>query len=111
MGVDERSGRGLASHQQAKIERILGKAPGGERRPAIALVSCRKETTWKTLADVRMDFRHADPVGACTVFNIKGNHYRLIAGVRYEMQRVFVLKVMTHKQYDTEDWKNECHCY
>lgn len=31
-----------------------------------------------------MDFRHADPVGTCTVFNIKGNHYRLIAGVRYE---------------------------
>jgi hypothetical protein len=28
-----------------------------------------------------------------------------------EMQRVFVLKIMTHKQYDTEDWKNECHCY
>ncbi len=70
-----------------------------------------KKAAWKTLADVRMDFRHADPVGACTVFNIKGNHYRLIAGVRYEMQRVFVLKVMTHKQYDTEDWKNECHCY
>ncbi len=54
-----------------------------------------KKATWKTLADVRTDFRHADPVGACTVFNIKGNHYRLIAGVRYEMQRVFVLKVMT----------------
>jgi mRNA-degrading endonuclease HigB of HigAB toxin-antitoxin module len=36
---------------------------------------------------------------------------RLIAGVRYEMQRVFVLKIMTHKQYDTEDWKNECHCF
>lgn len=70
-----------------------------------------KKAAWKTLADVLMDFRHADPVGACTVFNIKGNHYRLIAGVRYEMQRVFVLKVMTHKQYDTEDWKNECHCY
>jgi len=70
-----------------------------------------KKAAWKSLADVRTDFRHADPVGACTVFNIKGNHYRLIAGVRYEMQRVFVLKVMTHKQYDTEDWKNECLCY
>jgi mRNA interferase HigB len=70
-----------------------------------------KKAAWRSLADVRMDFRHADPVGTGTVFNIKGNHYRLIAGVRYEMQRVFVLKIMTHKQYDTEDWKNECHCY
>lgn len=70
-----------------------------------------KKADWKNLPDVRADFRHADPVGTCTVFNIKGNDYRLIAGVRYEMQRVFVLKVMTHKQYDAEDWKNECHCY
>jgi mRNA interferase HigB len=70
-----------------------------------------KKATWKSLAEARMDFRHADPVGTCTVFNIKGNHYRLIAGVRYEMQRVFVLKIMTHKQYDTEDWEHECHCY
>jgi mRNA interferase HigB len=70
-----------------------------------------KKAAWKSLADARMDFRHANSVGACTVFNIKGNHYRLIAGVRYEMQRVFVLKIMSHKQYDTEDWKNECRCY
>ncbi len=68
-------------------------------------------TSEATPLDQQMDFRHADPVGNCTVFNIKGNHYRLIAGVRYEMQKVFVLKVMTHKQYDVEDWKNECRCY
>ncbi len=70
-----------------------------------------KKAAWKTLADTRQDFRHADPVGDCTVFNIKGNDFRMIAGVRYEMQRVFVLKIMTHKQYDTESWEDECNCY
>ena len=70
-----------------------------------------QKAAWKTLADARQDFRHADPVGTCTVFNIKGNNYRLIAGVRYEMQRVFVLKIMTHKEYDTENWEDECNCY
>ena len=49
--------------------------------------------------------------GSPEKLRIKGDHYRLIAGVRYEMQRVFVLKIMTHKQYDTEDWKNERHRY
>lgn len=70
-----------------------------------------KKAAWKSLAEARLDFRHADPVGTCTVFNIKGNHYRLIADVRYEMQHVFMLKIMTHRQYDTEDWEHECHCY
>ncbi len=70
-----------------------------------------RKATWRTLAETRQDFRHADSVGACTVFNIKGNDFRLIAGVRYESQRVFVLRIMTHKQYDTEDWEDECHCY
>lgn len=70
-----------------------------------------KKAAWRHLADVWMDFRHADQVGNCTVFNVKGNDYRLIVGIRYEIQKVFVLRVMTHKQYDTEDWKNECRCY
>lgn len=70
-----------------------------------------KKAAWRNLADVRMDFQHADPVGSCTVFNIKGNDYRLIAGVRYETQKVFVLRIMTHKQYDTEAWEDECHYY
>ena len=69
-----------------------------------------KKANWESLADARQDFRRADAVGACTVFNIKGNDFRLIAGVRYEIQRVFVLKIMTHKQYDKEDWKDECRC-
>jgi mRNA interferase HigB len=81
------------------------------REPLMHWYRVTKKAAWRTLADVRKDFRHADPVGACTVFNIKGNHYRLIASVRYELQRVYVLKVMTHKQYDMEDWKNECRCY
>ncbi|MEP7338652.1 MAG: type II toxin-antitoxin system HigB family toxin [Acidobacteriota bacterium] len=54
------------------------------------------------MAEAGMDFRHADPEGTSTVFNIKGNHYRLIADARYQTQRVFVFKVMTNKQYDTE---------
>ena len=60
---------------------------------------------WTNLADVRRDFGHADVVGRRTVFNIKGNAYRLIAGVNYRTGRVFILYILTHAQYEKGKWK------
>jgi mRNA interferase HigB len=40
-----------------------------------------------------------------TIFNIAGNEYRMIARVNYETQRVFVLHLLTHAEYDRGDWK------
>ena len=60
---------------------------------------------WRNLMEVREVFPHADPVGERTVFNIAGNKYRLIARVNYETQRIFVLEILTHSQYDKGDWK------
>ena len=60
---------------------------------------------WRNLADVRADFSHADVVGRRTVFNIRGNHYRLIARVNYRTRRVFILYVLTHVEYSKGDWK------
>lgn len=63
---------------------------------------------WLNLAQTRHDFPHADPVGDCTVFNIGGNKYRLIAKIRYNKQRVYIINVLTHKEYDKEKWKDDC---
>jgi mRNA interferase HigB len=38
---------------------------------------------WHDLSEVRQTFRHADVVGDKTVFNIKGNAYRLITYIHY----------------------------
>jgi mRNA interferase HigB len=57
------------------------------------------------LADVRVDFGHADPVGDLTVFNIKGNRYRLIARIIYATQKVFVRRVLTHVEYSEGGWQ------
>ena len=35
-----------------------------------------KRATWKNLAEVRNDFRHADLLGRRTIFNIAGNNIR-----------------------------------
>ena len=60
---------------------------------------------WRNLIELRADFGHADLVGRRTVFNIHGNDYRLIARVNFIAQRVFVLHVLTHKEYDKGGWK------
>lgn len=59
---------------------------------------------WNSLADVRKDFGHADVVGRRTVFNVRGNRYRLIARVNYRTRRVFILRILTHSEYDEGGW-------
>ena len=60
---------------------------------------------WKSLAEMRQTFPHADPVGRLTVFDIGGGKYRLIARVNYRTQRVFIRAVLTHAEYDRGGWK------
>jgi mRNA interferase HigB len=55
-------------------------------------------------------FPQADQVGDCVVFNV-GNSHRLIGRIRYRTQRVYVLRVLTHAEYDRQKWPDECGCY
>ena len=64
-----------------------------------------KRADWRSLAEVRSDFAHADIVGRRTVFNIHGNDYRLIARVNYRTKRVFILYILTHVEYSKGEWK------
>jgi len=54
---------------------------------------------------VKRVYPSADLVGRYTVFNIRGNKYRLIARVVYRSQTVFVVAIMTHEEYDLGNWK------
>jgi mRNA interferase HigB len=60
---------------------------------------------------VRAEFGTVSLVGTCVVFNIGGNRYRLIARILYASQKVFILMVMTHAEYDQDKWKAECGCH
>lgn len=64
-----------------------------------------KRADWKSLEDVRQQFPSADGVGAYTVFNIKGNSYRLITEINYQARRLYIRAVLTHAEYDREGWK------
>lgn len=61
--------------------------------------------TSRTPAEMKQVYGNADLVGRRTVFNIAGNKYRLIARVNYRTQRVFVLYLLTHAEYDRGAWK------
>ncbi len=60
----------------------------------------------RKLADVQMTFASADAVGKWTVFNIKGNQFRLIAEINYAGGRIYIRHVLTHAEYDRGGWKS-----
>ena len=50
-------------------------------------------------------------MGTCTVLNLGGNKYRIVARVFYTSHKVYVLPVMTHAEYDGDDWPTQCGCH
>ena len=66
-----------------------------------------KKARWQNLAELKQVYPSADLVGRYTVFNIKGNKYRLVSRIVYRSKTVFIVAIMTHQQYDRGTWKNE----
>ena len=66
-----------------------------------------KKASWENLEQVRQTYRDAEAVGNFTVFNIKGNSYRLIVGIEYQTQTIYYKYFLTHDEYDKNNWKND----
>ncbi|MEY3828193.1 MAG: hypothetical protein RLZZ148_3021 [Cyanobacteriota bacterium] len=64
-------------------------------------------TKWSNLLDIQRKYPKAEAVGNFTVFNIKGNKYRLIVDIRYSSQTVFIKYILTHAEYNKEKWKDD----
>ncbi len=73
--------------------------------PLDAWFRIAKKASWRSLADVRRTFSSADAVGKWTIFNVKGNQYRLVAEINYIFGRVYIRHVLTHAEYDRGGWK------
>jgi mRNA interferase HigB len=70
-----------------------------------------KTVSWHSWGDVTAAFGSASIVGNCIVFNVGGNKYRLVTRILYRSQKVFILKMMTHAEYDENKWPKECGCF
>jgi mRNA interferase HigB len=77
-----------------------------------AWLAIAEDANWENLIEVRKQLPSADAVEVkskhtVTVFNISGNNYRLIVAIKYEYKMVYVLRFLTHAEYDKEKWKGE----
>jgi mRNA interferase HigB len=71
-------------------------------------VWCRivKQAHWTSLDDIRKTYkRSVDQVSHYLVFNIKD--YRLIVTFNFKAQIIWYKHLLTHKEYEKGDWKNE----
>jgi mRNA interferase HigB len=71
-----------------------------------------REAQWRSIDDVRESYSHADAVKVAsghvvTVFNIRGNRYRLIVAIHYKWGMLYVLRFLTHAEYDKAAWKQQ----
>jgi len=98
-------------------ERVLTKAKKKHRDAAEQIdnwTDTAKDATWQSLADVQRYFASADGVPikvkgigvvVVTVFNIKGNEYRLITTIDYARRTIVIREFLTHAEYSKDQWK------
>ncbi len=69
-----------------------------------ALVAWHKlmtKSNFENFADLKESFSSADYVQPdYVIFNIKGNHYRLITRISFKYRTIWIKAVLTHKDYD-----------
>jgi mRNA interferase HigB len=78
----------------------------------MAWLKTARGANWKNIQQVRQTYNSADGVTVrsgriVTVFNIGGNHYRLVVSIHYPWAMIYVLGFMTHAEYDKKKWKEE----
>ena len=67
-----------------------------------------KDNDWQSLEEVRNGYsRSVDQVYGYTIFNIKGNQYRLIVQINYKTRIIFFNKFLTHAEYSKIKWNDQ----
>jgi len=60
-----------------------------------------------TFPALSQTFNAADYVDGFTIFDVGGNRYRIAAAIHYDKQRIYVRAVMTHAEYDRNNWRKK----
>ena len=79
------------------------KHPNAEQ-PLLAWYREVEKDDWDTPAKLKIRYPSASIVkGNRSVFNIKGNSYRLVVRINYQKRLVYIRFVGTHSEYDNID--------
>jgi mRNA interferase HigB len=97
--------------KRAALVRFWSKWPAAQG-PLIEWHDKVRRATWSSFVDVRATFGQTDQVRVASgrpvaVFDIGGNKFRLIAAIHYNKQIVYVLRILTHREYDDQKWKRD----
>ena len=66
---------------------------------------------WANFGALKQTFGSADQVGNCVIFDVGNNRFRLIGRVFYTTGKLYILKVMDHREYDKGHWIDDCGCH
>ncbi len=64
-----------------------------------------KANQFENFAQLKTLFSSVDKVDDQYVFDIGGNKLRLIAQIIFNQKKVFIRHILTHKEYDKNQWK------
>jgi mRNA interferase HigB len=71
-----------------------------------------RSASWDSFQDARATFGQTDVARdtaskrTATIFDIGGNKYRIITLIDYVRKTVLITHVLTHRQYDAQNWKS-----
>jgi len=97
---------------KTRLREFWARFPDAEKE-LVKWFAVTQKATWNNPADVkqsfgvRIDFVQVKSRKTVAIFDIANNKYRLIAAIHYDYPRVFVLRVLTHREYDKNTWKTE----
>jgi len=102
---------------KTKIEEYFSKLPKSEEA-LLRWYRLTRKAEWKSFADVKDTHPAVDVYGTCHIFDIAGNHWRLIAKIHFpklneetglwSQGRVYIRTIMTHAEYMQNKWKRDC---
>lgn len=66
-----------------------------------------RRAEWKNFQDIKKTFNSVDCVGnQHYVFNIRGNHHRLVVVIKFTIKWVYIRFIGTHDEYNKIDCAN-----
>jgi mRNA interferase HigB len=91
----------------ARIKEAIAAHPEWEAS-LVSWLAIAKAANWRHSADLKNSWKNFSIVGRCVRFEISHNKCRLIAWINYRTQKVFIRHILSHAEYDTGVWKNDC---
>jgi mRNA interferase HigB len=86
------------------LERFCAAQPNC-RRWIAAWISDVQGSTWRSPQDIKAHYASASFLAdSVVIFNVRGNNYRLVVRVAYQVQVVSVQWIGTHAEYDKKNF-------